>query len=74
MEEHLTLSLILIVIQRVIFSIVELDKPVNPTDCKVLLTPTQLELSNFAVLSVVDGFLDLLDDGLWFNLLLLLEP
>ena len=73
MKKHLPLSLILIIIQRVIFGVRQLNQPIHPGDSQILLTPTKFQLSDFGFLRVVNGFLDLLDDGLGLVLGLMLE-
>ncbi len=73
MEKHLPLPLVLVIIQRVVPGVVQFNQPIDSTNRQVLLAPAQFQVSYLALLSVVDGLFDLLDDGLGLSLLLLLE-
>lgn len=72
MKEHLAIHLILIVIQRVVHGIVELDEAVDATNSKILFAPAEGEGGDFALLGVGDGFLGLGDQGLGLEFLLML--
>ena len=72
MEEHLSFSLVFIIIERVVLSVIQLNEAIDTTNGEVLLTAAEFELCDFAFFCVVDGFLYLFNDGFGLEFLLLL--